>query len=73
MQNSQTLRGYIFRILQHFATNLGNFNMLFRAVGEDFSSCLDQNLFYNANCPLYFADFFVKFASKFQIYFRLMN
>jgi hypothetical protein len=35
IQNLQTLQGYIFRILQHFATKLGkftNFSMLFLAV-----------------------------------------
>jgi hypothetical protein len=34
-QNFRTLQGYIFRILQHFATKLGNFtnfSMLFLAV-----------------------------------------
>jgi hypothetical protein len=34
-KNLQTLQGYIFRILQHFATklcNFTNFSMLFRAV-----------------------------------------
>ena len=37
--NSQTSRGYIFLILQHFVTkpgNFTNFNMLFRAVVKDF-------------------------------------
>ena len=35
LQNSQTSQGYIFLILQHFATKLGNittFKMLFQAV-----------------------------------------
>jgi hypothetical protein len=35
IQNLQTLQGYIFRILQHFATklcNFTNFSMLFLAV-----------------------------------------
>ena len=39
MQNLQTSQAYIFRILQHFATKLGNFtnfNMLFLAVVKDF-------------------------------------
>ena len=38
-RNVQTLRGYIFHVLQHFATKLGsstNFGMLFLAVVEDF-------------------------------------
>ena len=47
---------YIFSILQHFATKLGNFadfEMLFRAVVKGFVclACMDQNLVYNANCP----------------------
>jgi hypothetical protein len=39
IQNLRTLQGYIFRILQHFATklrNCTNFNMLFLAVVMDF-------------------------------------
>ena len=39
VQNLQTSQAYIFRILQHFATKLGNFtnsNMLFLAVVKDF-------------------------------------
>ena len=39
MQNSQTLQGYIFLILQHFATklcNFTNFRMLFNAVVWNF-------------------------------------
>ena len=39
MQNLQTSQAYIFRILQHFGTKLGNFtifNMLFLAVVKDF-------------------------------------
>ena len=38
-QNSQTLQGYIFRILQHFATKLcnsTNLRILFLAVAKDF-------------------------------------
>ena len=37
--NLQTLRGYIFHVLQHFATKLGNsthFRMLFLTVVKDF-------------------------------------
>jgi hypothetical protein len=49
VQNLQISKGYIFRILQHFAAklcNFTNFNMLFPAIsGDGFcSSCLDQNL-----------------------------
>ena len=39
VQNLQTSQAYIFRILQHFATKLGNFtnfNMLFLAVVKGF-------------------------------------
>ena len=39
IQNLQTLQGYIFRILQHFATkfcNSTNFKILFLAVAKDF-------------------------------------
>jgi hypothetical protein len=39
IQNLQISQGYIFRILQHFATklcNFTNFNMLFLAVVMDF-------------------------------------
>ena len=39
VQNLQNSQAYIFRILQHFATKLGNFtnfNMLFLAVVKDF-------------------------------------
>jgi hypothetical protein len=39
IQNLQILQGYIFRILQHFATKLCNFtkfNILFLAVLMDF-------------------------------------
>ena len=39
IQNLQTLQAYIFRILQYFATKLGNFtnfNILFLAVVKDF-------------------------------------
>ena len=39
IQNSQTLQGYIFLILQHFATklcNLTNFSMFFNAVVINF-------------------------------------
>jgi hypothetical protein len=39
IQNLRTLQGYIFHILQHFATklcNFTNFNMLFLAVVMDF-------------------------------------
>ena len=39
IQNSQTSQGYIFNILQHFATkpcNFANFKMLFSAVVRDF-------------------------------------
>ena len=47
---------YVFHILQHFATKLGNFTyskMFFRAVIKYFvGSCLDQNLVCNANCPI---------------------
>ena len=52
------LQGYIFRILQHFATkpcNFTHFSMLFLAMdcGDLFASpCLDQNLVYNGNCLL---------------------
>ena len=37
--NLQTLRGYIFHVLQHFATKLGNatnFRMPFLIVAKDF-------------------------------------
>ena len=40
IQNLQTLQAYIFRILHHFATKLGNFTnfkMLFLAVVKDFA------------------------------------
>ena len=40
IQNLQTLQAYIFRILQYFATKLGNFTnfkMLFLAVVNDFA------------------------------------
>ena len=39
IQNSQSLRGYIFFTLKHFEIKLGNFTnlkVLFRAVVEDF-------------------------------------
>ena len=39
MQNLQTSQAFIFHVLQHFATKLGNFtnfNMLFLAVVKDF-------------------------------------
>jgi hypothetical protein len=55
IQNLQISQGYIFRILQHFATKLCNFthfNMLFLAAVMDngfCSSCRDQNLFYSWN------------------------
>ena len=54
IQNLQTLQGYIFRILQHFATKLcysTNFKILFLAVAKRFrSSCLVRLLVYYANC-----------------------
>ena len=39
IQNSQTLQGYMFRALHHFATKLGNstnFRMIFVTVVKDF-------------------------------------
>ncbi len=49
----RNLLGYIFLILQHFATklcNFTNFKLLFLAIMHDGfrSSCLDQNLVYIA-------------------------
>jgi hypothetical protein len=56
-EKRQTSQGYIIRILQHFATklwNITNFVMLFQAVMKFFVyTCLDQNLVYNANGPLF--------------------
>ena len=47
IQNSQTSQAYIFRILQHFATKLGNFTdfqMLFLTVVKDFAFfCKDED------------------------------
>ena len=49
---------YIFRILEHFATKLCNFTnfkmLLIHSCSDGFcSSCLDQNLVYSWNHPLY--------------------
>ena len=56
MQNLQTSQGYIFRILQDFATKLchfSNFKVLFLAVAKDFvlPACLVRALVFYANCP----------------------
>ena len=60
LQNLQILQGYIFRILQHFATkpcNFTNFSALFLAVhGDSFASpCLVLKLVYKA-CKSVFPD-----------------
>jgi hypothetical protein len=57
IQNLRTSQGYIFLILQHFATKRCNFThskTLFLAMhGNGFcSSCLDQNFVYSLNHPL---------------------
>jgi hypothetical protein len=53
----KTSQGYIFLILQQFATKLCNcthFKMLFPAMVMGFrSSCLDQNFVYSWNHPLW--------------------
>ena len=55
VQNSQTLQGYIFLILQHFATklcNFSNYRMLFNAVVVNFHiSTFFQNSVHNAIGP----------------------
>jgi hypothetical protein len=51
------LQGYIFRILQHFATTLCNFthfSMLFRGI---YFFCPNKKLVYNGNCLLGFDSF----------------
>jgi hypothetical protein len=53
-EKRQTSQGYIIRIFQQIATklwNITNIVMLFQAVMK-FLSTVDQNLVYNANCPL---------------------
>jgi hypothetical protein len=54
VQNLSTLQGYIFRILQHFATklcNFTNFSMALSSCGDLFASpCLVLKLVYNGNC-----------------------
>jgi uncharacterized protein YbcV (DUF1398 family) len=57
IQNLRTSQGYIFLILQQFATKLCNFThfkMLFPAMVYNgfLSSCLDQNFVYTWNHPL---------------------
>jgi hypothetical protein len=57
IQNLQTLQGYIFCILQHFATKLctfTHFSMLFLSSCSDLfaSPCLVVKLVYNGNCLL---------------------
>jgi hypothetical protein len=52
IQNLQILQGYIFHILQHFATklcNFTNFSMLFPGINF---FCYDKKLVYNGNSLL---------------------
>jgi hypothetical protein len=56
-QNFKILQGYIFRILQHFATKLCNFTHFstyaLSSCGELFAPpCLVLKLVYNGNCLL---------------------
>jgi hypothetical protein len=57
IQNLQTVQGYIFRILQHFATKLCNFthfSVLFPGI---YFFCQDKKLVYDGNCLLMFVNF----------------
>jgi hypothetical protein len=51
-QNLRTLQGYIFRILQHFATKLCNFTNFSTLFPETYFFCQDKKLVYNGNCLL---------------------
>ena len=50
IQNLQTLQGYIFRILQHFATKLCNFTHFSMLFPEIYFFCQDKKSVYNGNC-----------------------
>ena len=50
IQNLRTLRDYIFRIVQHFATKLCNFTHFSMLSPGIYFFCQDKKLVYNGNC-----------------------
>ena len=77
VQNLQTSQAYIFRILQYFATKLGNFtnfNMLFLAVVKDFDFFAKMKIQFKrgmVHCPGSVLVRFIKLSGQPQMYRQL--